>query len=51
MLGLLLARIIALIVVSLPAWPYRAGRGCYPPGGLGILLLVVLVLLLTRSRV
>jgi len=50
-MGLLLALIIALIVLSVPAWPYSAGWGYYPSGGLGILLLVALVLLLTRSRV
>jgi len=31
----------------LPTWPYSAGWGLYPSGGLGIIVLVVLVLLLT----
>jgi Protein of unknown function (DUF3309) len=31
----------------LPAWPYSSGWGYYPSGGLGIIVLVVLVLLLT----
>ena len=51
--GLLLALIIALMILSLPTWPYAAawGYGYYPSGGLGILLLVVLILLLSRRRV
>jgi len=46
-----MALLIALIILSVPTWPYSAGWGYYPGGGLGILLLVVLVLLLTRRRV
>jgi uncharacterized protein (TIGR03382 family) len=49
--GLLLALLIALMILSLPTWPYAATWGYYPSGGLGILLLVVLVLLLSRRRV
>jgi len=48
--GVLMALLIALIILSIPTWPYSAGWGYYPSGGLGILLLVVLVLLLTRRR-
>ena len=50
-MGLLLALVIALLILSLPTWPYSAAWGFYPSGGLCILLLVVLVLLLTRRRV
>ena len=50
-MGVLMALLIALIILSVPTWPYSAGWGYYPSGGLGILLLVVLVLLLTRRRV
>jgi len=51
--GLLLALIIVMMILSLPTWPYAAawGYGYYPPGGLGILLLVVLILLLSGRRV
>jgi hypothetical protein len=51
--GLLLALIVALLILSLPAWPYAAGLGYgyYPSGGLGILLLILLVLMLSRRRV
>lgn len=52
-MGLLVALVIALLILSLPTWPYAAawGYGYYPAGGLGILLLVVVVLLLSRRRV
>ena len=47
MLGL----VIALLILSLPTWPYSAAWGFYPSGGLGIVLLIVLVMLLKRRRV
>jgi hypothetical protein len=46
-----MALLIALLILSLPTWPYSAAWGFYPSGGLGIVLLIVLVLLLTRRRV
>jgi len=48
--GLLLALVLALLILSLPSWPYSAHWGYYPSSGIGILLLVVLVLLLTSRR-
>ncbi len=50
-MNLLLALIVALLILSLPTWPYSAGWGYYPSGGFGIVLLIVLVVLLTRRRV
>ena len=52
-MGLFVALIVALLILSLPTWPYAAGwgYGYYPSEGLGILLLVVLVLMLTRRRI
>ena len=50
-MGLLLALVIALLILSLPTWPYAATWGFYPSGGLGIVLLIVVILLLTRRRV
>jgi Protein of unknown function (DUF3309) len=43
---ILLVLIIILLVGALPAWPYSAGWGYYPSGGLGMVLLVLLVLAL-----
>jgi hypothetical protein len=48
MLSTVLIVILVLALIgSLPAWPYSGGWGYYPSGGLGIILLVVLVLLLS----
>ena len=40
-----------LLILSLPTWPYSAAWGFYPSGGLGIVLLVLLIVLVTRRRV
>jgi uncharacterized protein DUF3309 len=43
--------VILLIVVllgALPTWPYSRGWGYYPSGGLGLVLLILIILLLTR---
>jgi hypothetical protein len=51
-MNLLLALIVILFLLALPAWPYSSGWGYYPSGGLGVVLLIVLVLLFTnRSAV
>ena len=46
-----MALLIVLLILSLPAWPYSAAWGFFPSGGLGIVLLVLLIVLLTRRRV
>jgi hypothetical protein len=43
---LLLIILIVLLLGALPTWPYSAGWGYYPSGGLGLLVLIVVVLLL-----
>jgi hypothetical protein len=43
---ILLVIVLLLLVGALPAWPYSAGWGYWPSGGLGLVLLVVLILLL-----
>jgi hypothetical protein len=45
---LLLIILIILLLGVLPTWPYSAGWGYYPSGGLGLLLLIVIILLLVR---
>lgn len=44
---LLLIILIVLLFASVPTWPYSRGWGYYPSGGLGLIVLVVLILLLT----
>jgi hypothetical protein len=43
---LLLVILVVILLGALPAWPYSAGWGYYPSGGLGLVLLVVLILML-----
>lgn len=43
---ILLIIIIILLVGALPAWPYSAGWGYYPAGGLGTILIILLILAL-----
>jgi hypothetical protein len=43
---LLLIILIVLLLGALPTWPYSAGWGYYPSGGLGLVVLIVVVLLL-----
>jgi len=43
---LLLIIVLILLIGALPAWPYSAGWGYYPSGGLGLVLVILLVLLL-----
>ena len=50
-MGVLLALVVALLILALPTWPYSAAWGYYPSGGVGILLLIVLILGLSRRRV
>lgn len=38
--------LIILVIGALPTWPYSAGWGYYPTGGLGTVLLLFLVLAL-----
>lgn len=49
MLSTILIVILVLALVgALPAWPYSSGWGYYPSGGLGLIVLIVIILLLTR---
>jgi hypothetical protein len=43
---ILLIVLILVIVALLPSWPYSAGWGYYPSGGLGLILLIVIILIL-----
>ncbi len=43
----LIVVLVLALIGALPTWPYSAGWGFYPSGGLGLIVLVVLVLLLT----
>ena len=44
---ILLVILILLLLGALPLWPYSSGWGFYPSGGLGLLVLILIILLLT----
>jgi Protein of unknown function (DUF3309) len=47
-LGTVLLIILILILLgALPTWPYSSGWGYYPSGGLGLVVLLLVILLLT----
>ena len=41
----LLVVLIVVLLGVLPTWPYSAGWGYYPSGGLGLVVLIVIILL------
>jgi len=44
---ILLIVLVLLLVGAIPAWPYSRGWGYYPSGGLGLVVLVLVILLVT----
>ena len=45
---ILLIVLILLLIGAFPAWPYSAGWGYYPVGGIGLVLLILIILLFMR---
>ena len=43
----LIVVLVLALLGALPTWPYSAGWGFYPSGGLGIIVLVLVVLAVT----
>lgn len=39
--------LVIVVIASLPTWPYSSGWGYYPSGGLGLIVLILVILLLT----
>jgi len=47
-MGLILLIVLFLLLVgALPTWPHSKNWGYYPSGGLGLVVLILLVLVLT----
>jgi hypothetical protein len=44
---ILLIILVLLLVGALPTWPYSSGWGYYPSGGIGLVVVIVLILVLT----
>ncbi len=47
MITILLVILILMLLGAVPAWPYSRGWGYAPSGGLGLVVLILLVLVLT----
>ena len=47
MTTVLLVIVILLLLGALPTWPHSSGWGYYPSGGLGLVLLILVILMLT----
>ncbi len=39
--------ILLVVILLLPSWPYSSGWGYYPSGGIGLVLIIVLILVLS----
>ena len=45
---ILLIVLILLLLGALPSWPHSRSWGYYPSGGLGLVLIILIVLMLTN---
>ena len=43
----LLVILVLLLIGALPTWPHSRNWGYYPSGGMGLIVIVLLILLLT----
>jgi hypothetical protein len=47
MLGtILIILLILLLIGAIPSWPYSAGWGYGPSGGIGLILIILIILVL-----
>jgi hypothetical protein len=44
---ILIVILVLMLVGALPTWPHSAHWGYYPSGGVGLILLILLILVLT----
>lgn len=44
---IILVILILMLIGVLPTWPHSAGWGYYPSSGVGILVIILVILLLT----
>jgi Protein of unknown function (DUF3309) len=50
-LSLVLVIILVLLLIGmLPAWPFSAGWGYYPSGGIGLLLIILILVIIFGPR-
>ncbi|HEX8877731.1 MAG TPA: DUF3309 family protein [Phycisphaerales bacterium] len=46
----LVVLLLVLLIGMLPAWPYSAGWGYYPSGGVGLLLILLVLIIALTGR-
>lgn len=46
---LILIILILILVGALPSWPHSKNWGYYPSGGLGLVVVILLILILTGN--
>ena len=46
---ILLVILVIVLLGVLPTWPYSAGWGYYPTGGVGLIVLILILVLLFRG--
>ncbi len=44
---ILIVFLVLALLGALPTWPYSSGWGYYPSGGIGVVVLILVVLLLS----
>ena len=44
---ILLIILVLLLIGALPTWPYSSSWGYFPSGGLGLVLIILLILVVT----
>lgn len=47
MYTILIVILILLLIGALPTWPHSSGWGYYPSGGLGLVVVILLLLVLS----
>ena len=47
MLTILIVILVLMLLGALPSWPHSRNWGYFPSGGLGLVVLILLILLLT----
>ncbi len=47
MITILLVILILMLLGALPRWPHSRNWGYYPSGGMGLVVIILLILLLT----
>lgn len=47
--SILLIILILMLLGAFPVWPHSSAWGYYPSGGLGLLVVVIIILILTGS--